>query len=219
MEKKLQKNLANLKKILISSKQTLKPFLQPKITTNMKMKIQLQLRDLGDWVELKAPYSERNKIIYRQHGGYYDKPNRRWILPKSSDAYCMIASMFGNPSPSVIASVAGTQVVSYGNELFHGGYIIAGWDGNEVCLPDGVELAWGEYDLAASKATNTVSLVGTDVVFHAIIRQEYAVRNGLQIIEEVTDEWPYNPFSRYPDGILRFELERRGYRVRKMSFY
>jgi hypothetical protein len=51
------------------------------------------------------------------------------------------------------------------------------------------------------------------------MRLEYALRNGLKILEELGEETAINPLTAFPDSDLQTELEARGYRVRPVSAF
>lgn len=181
----------------------------------MKTIIQIEILELLKLLAILGPYSENNNKDYKSLGGYFDKPNRRWLVPNDVPAKDKLVELFGDSSPSVIVSVTGQQLVSCGAQLQHGGYVAASFDDrkNQVWLPDGVELVSGAWDLAASTAAKTPCLTTPEAVIHFVARRDYADKHGLQIVEELPDAPNTNSLARYADGDLITELARRGCRV------
>lgn len=176
---------------------------------------QIEILELLKLLGIYGPYSEENNKAYKALGGYFDKPNRRWLVPDNPAAKAKIIDLFGDSGPSVIVSVTGKQLVSCGAQLQHGGYVAASFDErkNLVWLPDGAELVSGAWDLAASTAAKTPCLTDPDAVIHIVVRRDYAAKHGLTIVEEIPEAPNSNPFAPYPDADLIAELVRRGYRA------
>ena len=168
------------------------------------------------YLAIYGPYSESNNAAYRKLGGHYDRTNRRWLVPDTAGNRAFIEGMFGSSNRSVIAEIPDTCLDCDGERLVHGGYVLATWqntDRKRVNLLPGVKLAAGSRDLAASEAKGMPCFDGPGAVLHVVLRQDYALRHGLKVVEELGEETAVNPLTHFADCDLVPELEARGYRV------
>lgn len=188
---------------------------------NPKQHNQAAILVVAAYLGIYGPYSESNRSIYKKLGGHYDGTGGRWLVPDTAANRAVIEGMFGSPGPSVIAELPDTCLDVDGQRLAHGGYVVATWHTTHkrVNLLPGVELAAGSWDLAASEAKGAPCFSGPGAILNVVLRQDYALRHGLKVVEELGEETAVNPLTPYADSDLRAELEARGYRVRPVSAF
>ncbi len=187
---------------------------------NMKHTLQIHIHEIFNNISVRGPFNPLNNAAYKLVNGQYDKGGRRWILPDAEESRQMLDELFGSMSPTVAVAVEFAQLTSTGNQSGLGGYLIANWDTRKNCirLGDGIELIDGAWDVAKSAVHQAPCVVESDALFHILVRRNFAVANGLEIIAELGEEILINPLAPFSDSDLREELERRGYRVERRFF-
>lgn len=181
----------------------------------MQNTTQIQIFAIPGGIAIYSPFNLKNNEVFRKLHGQYDKFGRRWILPASPETESEIAALFGKPSSNVVARVPKNELIIHGNQLVHGGYLVANWDerNNSIKMPVGVEIATGSWDLVASAEKQHPCIAGGDASLEVVVRKDYAEKNGLKVEEELGFDQFSNPLEPFSDSDLQVELENRGYRV------
>ena len=180
----------------------------------MKIKPQIHIMNVLLDISVKSPYSPDNNEKFKHLGGEYDKPSRRWLLPKDDDSRDKLNELFGSESCNVIARVTPKDLATVDNQLKLGGHVVANWDQRQkrVSLAKaGVELQSGGWDDAASAAHQTPCFSGPNAVLHIVVKRDFATKHGLTVVEELPYEHLDNPLAVYSDADLQAELRNRGY--------
>jgi hypothetical protein len=185
----------------------------------MKTTLQIQIAPIVSGISVKTPYHPLNNTAYKKVGGKYDKtgPSPRWVLPDNDDSWDLLHKLFGAKGLIVVAAVDGKRLTTTGNQLVLDGYLVAKWDTYKSCirLADGFVLVEGSWDETASATAQAPCLSPGDAKFHGVVRRDFALKNGLAIVEELGEEVLINPLSVFTDAELITELRNRGYRVEK----
>ena len=188
--------------------------------TTMKHTIQILIAPIVAGISVKGPYHPLANESYKKAGGKYDKIGRRWILPDTVQSWDLIDELFGHSSMLVLAEVNGKLLATTGNQLVIDGYVVATWSTYKSCiiLAEGVYLVEGSWDDAASAAAQAPCLTAGDAKYHLVVRSDFAMRHGLQIVEELGEQILTNRLSVFSDAELIAELRNRGYRVERDHF-
>jgi hypothetical protein len=185
----------------------------------MKTTLQIQIAPIVSGISVKTPFHPLNNAEYKKVGGKYDKtgPSPRWVLPDNDDSWDLLHKLFGAKGLIVVAAVDGKCLTTTGNQLVLGGYLVAQWDTRKSCIrvAEGVVLVDGIWDEAASATAQAPCMTPADTKFQVVVRRDFALKNGLAIVQELGEEVLINPLSVFTDAELIQELRNRGYRVEK----
>jgi hypothetical protein len=183
----------------------------------MNVTPQFKIIEVPSGIAIHSPFHPKNNGDFRDLHGHFERESRRWLLPPNALSESKIAELFGKESPNVVAQVTPNDLTVVENHLVIGGYAIAHFDARSNCvrMPDGVEIASGEWDVAASIENKYPWMVGSSITLKVVVRKDFAETHGLKIEEELGYQVFKNPLQPFADSDLKEEIEKRGYRVEK----
>jgi hypothetical protein len=174
------------------------------------MKTQVNIVETLEKISIGSPRSQSNNAIFKDKGGSWNPDDKTWDFDDTEVTRKMISDLFGDDSPLVRARVPKSELSEIGNQWKVGGYVAAHRQRSDgpVATPTGVQLEKGQWAKTGGTPDQPCVVGDDDVVLTVVMRQDFAERMGLEILE--ADNAPViNRLKNASTKDLVEELERR----------